>query len=210
MRLAGNEIYNAPHAGIIHYGNDMLIENNIIHNIATETHDVGAIYSGRDWTLKGNVIRYNHIYDVGVAGKRTCEGIYLDDCLCGQQVYGNIVEGCARGVLLGAGQDNIIEDNVFIGCTSGISVDARGRSWARSFFDGSTTWIYDRLKEFDYKNPPLSVRYPELPELDHRVMDWPSGNKIKNNYFAQCTQPLKFHDGVEASDVELSGNIICY
>ena len=210
IRLAGNEICNAPHAGIMYWGNDMLIENNIIHDIATETNDVGAIYCGRDWTFKGNVVRYNHIYDVGISGKKTCEGIYLDDFLCGQQVYGNVVEGCVRGVLIGAGQDNIIEDNVFIECTDGISIDARGRSWAKSYFDGRYTWLHDRLKDHDYQNPPFSVRYPELPEFEHRVMDWPSGNRINNNYFEKCARYLEFFDGVKSDDIEFAGNIISH
>ena len=29
-----------------------------------ETGDVGAIYTGRDWTFRDNVLRYNYMHDI--------------------------------------------------------------------------------------------------------------------------------------------------
>ncbi|MDU3349138.1 right-handed parallel beta-helix repeat-containing protein [Clostridium sp.] len=52
-----NKIYDGPHTGILFSGNDHTIEENEIFDICKETNDIGAIYSGRDWTYRGNIIR---------------------------------------------------------------------------------------------------------------------------------------------------------
>ena len=49
-------------------GNNHLIERTVIHDVVLETFDSGAIYSSdRDWTKRGNVFKYNLIYNVGSA-----------------------------------------------------------------------------------------------------------------------------------------------
>ena len=65
MRAAHNLIHDHPHCAILFSGNDHTIEFNEIHHIALETGDVGAIYSGRDYTFRGNRIRNNFIHHTG-------------------------------------------------------------------------------------------------------------------------------------------------
>ncbi len=43
VTIRNNEIYDAPHSGIILHGNDHLIESNDIHHVCRDTDDVGAI-----------------------------------------------------------------------------------------------------------------------------------------------------------------------
>ena len=57
QRASHNLIHDHPHAAILFNGNDHLIEFNDIHHIALESGDVGAIYTGRDYTYRGNRIR---------------------------------------------------------------------------------------------------------------------------------------------------------
>ena len=61
-----NRMYNAPHAAIIFYGNDHLIEGNEIFNVLTETTDAGAIYTGRRWSARGNKILNNILKVLGL------------------------------------------------------------------------------------------------------------------------------------------------
>ena len=61
-------------------GNEHVIEFNEIHHVCMETGDVGAIYTGRDWTYRGNVVRHNCIHHTGGVGMGSM-GIYLDDCV---------------------------------------------------------------------------------------------------------------------------------
>ena len=61
-----NEIYNAPHQGILVGGNDQLITHNVFHDLLLESFDSGAIYkSDRDWTARGLVVSSNFFYNLG-------------------------------------------------------------------------------------------------------------------------------------------------
>ena len=60
--LSHNYIHDAPNAAVFFSGNDHLLEYNEVRNIAQETGDVGAFYAGRDWTMRGHVIRYNYFH----------------------------------------------------------------------------------------------------------------------------------------------------
>lgn len=68
QRAVHNLIHDHPHCPILYSGNDHRIEWNEIHHVALETGDVGAVYSGRDWTFRGNAIRYNFIHHTGGVG----------------------------------------------------------------------------------------------------------------------------------------------
>ena len=78
QRASHNLIHDHPHCAILFTGNDHLIEFNEIHHIALETGDnAGAIYSGRDYTFRGNRIRYTFVHDTGGVGMGRM-GIYMD------------------------------------------------------------------------------------------------------------------------------------
>ena len=44
---------------------------------------MSVFYLGRDWTMRGNVIRYNFIHHASGPGLFGAGVIYLDDCACG-------------------------------------------------------------------------------------------------------------------------------
>ena len=67
-RVSHNLIHDAPHSAIVFGGNDHVIEYNEIHNVCFESHDCGAIYAGRSWTLRGHRIRYNYRRHPGAVG----------------------------------------------------------------------------------------------------------------------------------------------
>ena len=60
----GNHFASIPHQSIRVYGNDHTIEGNLFTDSLFETADSGVIYSGRDWTILGNVVRGNNITGV--------------------------------------------------------------------------------------------------------------------------------------------------
>ena len=111
VTVSHNEIAYAPHFATNggFYGN--IVEYNYIHHVMLEASDGGAIYTGRSHTARNNLFRYNILADL----PDTAFGIYLDDGISGQSVYGNIFynTGCV-GLLMSGGRDNYICDNVFI------------------------------------------------------------------------------------------------
>lgn len=184
--VAHNRIHDAPHTGIIFWANDCVMEYNEIYNLCQETDDAGAFYIGRDLSMRGNVIRYNLIRDIGhltiPKGKGLCgtTAIYLDDLACGSTVYGNVIVNVYRGVLIGSGSDNIVENNLWVNCSkAAVEEDARGLSWAKAYFDGRDPTLFNRLKAVNYRQPPYSTHYPALAKDDNPAM--PKGNRIERN-----------------------------
>lgn len=109
------------------------------------------------------------------------QAIYLDDWTSGVTVYGNICEGARRGVLVGGGRDNLIENNLFIDCGHAVHLDERGKGWAAYYFDGSTTTLFDRLEAVNATGPVYTARYPELATLLEDDPVSAKGNVVARN-----------------------------
>ena len=173
-----NFIHDAPHQAIAFSGNEHLIEFNRIERVCLESNDAGAIYSGRDWTWRGTVIRYNLFRDITGFENRGCMGVYLDDMLCGTIVFGNIFVRVTRAAFIGGGRDNIVENNIFVDCVPAVHVDARAMGWASYHVD---TTMKERLMAVPYKQPPWSERYPQLVNILDDEPAAPKGNIVRRN-----------------------------
>jgi hypothetical protein len=164
IRAAHNLIYDHPHCGILVSGNEHAIEFNDIHHVCLETGDVGAIYMGRDYTYRGNLIRYNYVHDTGGVGMGSM-GVYMDDCVSGTTIYGNLFKNVQRAVFLGGGRDFHVENNVFVDCRPAIQLDARGLDKTPVWHDMVYGYMRQRLAAMEPDQPPYSTRYPELTDL---------------------------------------------
>ena len=165
-RITNNLIHDAPHMALGLSGNEHVIELNEIHTVCMDTDDAGAFYMGRDWTWRGNLIRYNYFHHIGkFSGNIGVQSIYLDDWSSGTTVFGNVCYRGGRGILVGGGRNNTVENNVFIDCKPAVHVDSRGLGWAKYYFDNTDNTLVDRLNKMPYKDPPWSTRYPELLTL---------------------------------------------
>jgi hypothetical protein len=164
LSVIHNLIHDHPHTAILFEGNDHVIEYNEIHHVALDTGDTGAIYTGRDWSFRGNKIRYNYLHDV-VGFENYGKGIYMDDCSSGAEIVGNVFQNMKRAIQLGGGRDHRVENNQFIDCETGIDVDGRG-------VDHSPIWQAGQKVMRDQWNAlPADTRrlytqrYPELNSL---------------------------------------------
>ena len=121
-----NEFCNSPHEAITYGGNNHRIAYNRIGRVCLTSSDAGAIYAGRSWTSYGNEILYNCIYDLGSGDYTPC-GIYMDDALSGQKIYGNLLVNIPGFALhLGGGRDLDVRNNIIIsGGQRGVSYDQR-------------------------------------------------------------------------------------
>ncbi|MHC4798401.1 MAG: right-handed parallel beta-helix repeat-containing protein, partial [Planctomycetota bacterium] len=164
IRVSNNLIHDHPHCAVLFGGNEHVIELNEIHHVCLETGDVGAIYTGRDYTFRGNVIRHNFIHHTGGVGMGSM-GIYMDDCVSGTQIYGNVLWKLHRAVFLGGGRDFKVENNIFIDCDPAIDVDGRGLSKSPVWNNMIYKTMKERLERMNWKQPPYSTRYPELADL---------------------------------------------
>lgn len=179
LRASHNLIHDHPHCAILFWGNDHLIEFNEIHHIALETGDVGAIYSGRDYTFRGNVIRYNYIHHTGGVGMGSM-GVYMDDCVSGTEVLGNIFYKVHWAMFIGGGRDHRVENNLFVDCDPAVRMDGRGLDKSPVWHGMVNDTMRQRLKEVPWTL--YQQHYPELKSLA-RFYGLPGGPAMSSDSF---------------------------
>ncbi len=201
-RVAHNHIHDAPHHAINFSGNEHIIEFNEIHDVLKETDDAGAIYSGRDWTFRGNVIKHNYIHHIKGPGGWAL-GVYFDDNYSSALVYGNVFYKAGVAVHIGGGRDCIVENNIFVESQESVNIGVRDRKWLRH--PGHR--MYEKLEEVNYDKPPYSTKYPKLAAiLDDGDPGFPAGNVIVRNVSYggrwMCIRGLDFEN------MEVKSNLI--
>ncbi|MBN2291654.1 MAG: right-handed parallel beta-helix repeat-containing protein [Pirellulales bacterium] len=177
-RTANNLIHSAPHIAIIFGGNDHTIELNEIHHVCLESNDAGAIYAGRDWTMRGTVIRNNFMHHVTGFRNHGCVGVYLDDMFSGTEISGNVFYKVTRAAFIGGGRDVTIKNNIFVDCNPALHIDSRALGWAA---DCANTTMKERLATMPYKDALWTKRYPRLVNILDDEPAAPKGNLIENN-----------------------------
>ena len=206
-KISHNLIHDTPHEALYFCGNDHIIEYNEIHSVTKETGDSGAIHTGRDWTWRGTVLRYNYIHHLTGPGLHGVMGIYLDDFMSGTTIYGNIFLKAGRAAFIGGGRDNLVKNNIFIECKPSVHIDARGTSWASYYLDGNYPVLFEKMDAMSYDRPPYSDRYPELLSLYEDDPAIPKNNKITSN-ISFGGQWLELHDHITVDSLDLERNYI--
>jgi hypothetical protein len=194
QRASHNRIQEHPHCAILFWGNDHLIEFNDVHHVALETGDVGAIYAGRDYTFRGNRIRSNFIHETGGVGMGSV-GVYMDDCLSGTEISGNLFWKAHWAILIGGGRDHQVLDNWFIDCDPAVRLDGRG-------LDATPVWrsMVDETMRARLADVPAELyrrRYPAMRALD-AYYGPPGGPAITGGAF----------QGVPPGGLILSSNVV--
>ncbi len=193
IRAEHNLIHDAPHAAILFRGNEHTIQKNEIHNVCQEADDAGAIYTGRDWTYRGNVLNHNYIHHVGgIDGNIGVFGIYLDDAMSSVEAQGNVFYKVWRAFHIGGGRDHQIVNNVIIEGKESINYDDRAYRrdpWFAGSMDEEHGTLFVRLRNIPYQQEPWASRYPQLVDILDGDPGIPTGSLIKNNVIYQ-TEPM--------------------
>jgi parallel beta-helix repeat protein len=154
-RVAHNLIHDAPHQAIAYDGNDHTIEYNEIHDVVLESSDAGVLYTGRDWTFRGNVVRHNFFHHIPYRPGFGAKVVYLDDCASSTDIIGNVFYKARECAFIGGGRDNAVENNIFIDCEKPVHLDTRGLTWEYFRPDGP---MYESLRAVPFDKPPWSTR----------------------------------------------------
>lgn len=189
-----NEIYNSPHEAITYSGNNHVIEYNVIHDVCLLSDDAGAIYSGRRWDWYGTVIRYNCIYDLGADG-HTPDGIYMDDALSGQTIYGNLLINVPKiGIHLGGGRDLEVHNNIIINSNDRpISYDQRAidgvfGGWFTISLPTGTIWT--NLYASPWQTEIWKKAYPQTARLKNDFSNTDDPDFAPNPSYSSVTGNL--------------------
>ncbi len=183
-RIAHNLVHDGPHMALSAGGNDHVVEFNEIHNVVEESGDAGAYYVGRDWTQRGNILRYNYWHQIlgstGYGGMT----IYLDDQHCGHTIHGNLFERCMQAVFIGGGDDNAVTNNVFLDCWKAAHLDNRGMGWQKAATDDPKATLRSGLRAVPYTNELWRGRYPTLVTILEDDPGVPKRNVFSRNISA--------------------------
>ena len=122
-RIRHNLIYDAPHMAVALKGNDNLFEYNVVSNVVNCSDDAGALYKGKDPSMRGNVIRWNLWSDIGSARGHGTAAIYFDDGDGGELVEGNVFvragypgRAAFGSIFSHGGHSNVVRNCVFVHC----------------------------------------------------------------------------------------------
>jgi hypothetical protein len=203
-KIIHNLIHDAPHMAVMFSGNDHVIERNEIHDVCLESNDAGAIYAGRDWTMRGTVIRHNYLHDITGFRNKGCVGVYLDDMFCGTEIYGNVFYKVTRAAFIGGGRDCLVENNIFVDCKPALHIDARAMNWASYHVDTTMT---ERLKAMPYKSELWRKRYPKLVNILEDEPAAPKGNIVRRN-ICSGGRWLDLRSGADKKMVNLEDNLL--
>lgn len=195
-RVSNNLMHDSAHMAIGFGGNENIIEYNEIYNVCTIADDSSSIYSGRDYTICGNKIRYNYFHDISSEADTQHIGtfaMYCDDNLGGTEIYGNVMERCQSALLLHGGHDIVFKNNLVIDATnrSRYSLMFHCYGYWETLVEGGlhnitgTHWI--NLKKVPYESEIWKEKYPHIleylswdPETEQR---FPHYCTIENNFF---------------------------
>jgi hypothetical protein len=182
-----NRIHDAEHCAMSWKGNDHVIEYNEIFDVVRTATDMGAIYTGRDVTCLGIVIRYNYFHHIGNnnSGHGT-QAIFLDDGTQGHHIYGNVFfkAGSNAAVKYHGGVRNTMENNIIIGQPPSAALTIHGNHYPASVRSNKTHM--DRLKSVDPMSDPWRKRWPWLATVTEDGVPT-SSNKTINNLVVNAT-----------------------
>jgi hypothetical protein len=207
--VRNNRIAEAPAAAIMFSGNNHLIERNQIDRVASQTADVGAIYTGRSWAGRGTIIQHNLISNLGADPPLTnpdgVQGIYLDDYAAGVTVQGNIlVRAGDRGIFVNSGPDNQIIGNIIAGSRWGAYIQLR--DW-----EPLPESILEELRQFKADQPPYATQYPALrgwQDLSAEQARIPRNTLIRQNVLIGLGEPIFLAARIPSGSVIQRENLI--
>lgn len=216
-KVSHNEIFDSPSTAILYIGNEHIIEYNYIHHVVKKSSDAGAIYSGRNLSFFGNIIRYNAIMDIG-SEHFTPNGIYFDDCLAGQTAYGNLLVNIpGNGFLIGGGRENKIFDNTIINSKNPIHYDSRAYDglnggWYKKNVETPNSRQWNLLKDAQklYENwlkDPESIKIMNKSEADYSKIKKMLGFNNKLEPDSAATPNSRVYNNIVVSKNKFLGSI---
>lgn len=215
-RVSRSEIHDAPHPGILIFGNDHVVEYNNIYDVCKTFSDLGAIYMnlGAAPQERGSVIRRNYFHHIG-EGKAGVQGVYPDNFTMGIKIEENIFYRMGNSAILNNGGAHIgTRHNLFIDAKVPYEYadlylgDAPEKQIPKNYM-GPWHALFDRFN--DFVGMPHLTKYPELADFFTENRYYPDTNTFEGNVVynptktrSSLTNANGAHDNLNL--VQYSGN----
>ncbi len=165
------------HQAISFLGNDHIIEYCRFENICYDADDMGAIYTGRDPSSRGTVIRYNYFKNILPKSPQTSMcGVYIDDGSGGIIVHDNVFYktgnpghyGVFGAVYVNIGFDNRIFNNTFIDCKTAVGHNPpTEKDWLKML--NGPLFKFRMYEDVDVRSEIYGKKYPELEQYENNT-----------------------------------------
>jgi hypothetical protein len=204
---------DAPHLAIECAGNDHLIEGCEFRSVVTYVDDMGAVYlnNGEDPLQRGHRVSRNLFRDIGSV-RAVASAVYLDRASSGVTVSENLffrIKGdrgsIVRAVHCNAGDDVLIERNLFVDCDTAIEIDFYLLSWGAYDLPAMRAGRSRALEKLG-AGAPHAERYAALSRLTPEPISPSSINVRRNRMILSPKARGVVVVNDEASSVVLTGN----
>lgn len=206
IQVRNNKIHDMPHAALIIYGPEHVIEYNEIYDAVKEFHDMDAIYLNvyqYPWE-RGVTIKNNYIHDLGkqtfTERQMNVAGIRTDNQGNGLNVIGNVFYNigydnanqirsvCAEGI------DNVVKNNIFIDTSE--TYDGPDTYKSDAVWDLTKDSVAAICEQWKIFSPKYSEKYPEVAAFfEHHPAAYAGGNSFLNNLIVNIAIPLSMLNG---------------
>jgi hypothetical protein len=199
-----NVIHDAPHAAILFYSSSQqLVQYNEIYRVLNFSSDCGAIYAWSDCGSYGNLIQYNFLHDLSsnLAGYGV-HAIYLDGCLSGPTVFGNVIDNVASGAILhNGGHDVSINNNIVVNSDAALLTYSVCVSPGAVSCDGGSSDFLQQLQALNYQEDPWASTYPACAAIpDDCATITAPGSIWLTPYGSTFTDNVSFNNAAFYSD----------
>lgn len=190
-------LHDCPGQAILMHGNDHIIELNEMDRVVTEMSDQAAIYSGRDPSEAGTMIRHNFFHHLSSnhPGGHGVQGIFFDD-------YGTYTAHVVGNVFYKAGSTGVIKffrggespivNNIVVDCPRLLQDQSCDHDAFLKFMHEDELGSKRVRKAVDIMKPPYSDKYPVLVKLykNERKLSHPmERNYVVNGDLSQFVDP---------------------
>nr|WP_306812781.1 Ig-like domain-containing protein [Paenibacillus soyae] len=211
-RVSRSEIHDAPHPGILIFGNDHVVEYNNIYDVCKTFSDLGAIYMnlGANPQERGSVIRRNYFHHIG-EGKEGVQGVYPDNFTMGITIEENIFYRMGNSAILNNGGAHVrTRNNLFIDAKVPYEFadlylgDAPEKQIPKNYM-GPWQALFERYNNF--ADMPHLAKYPELADFFTENRYYPDTNTLEGNVIYNPTKP---RSGTNANGARDNLNLVQY
>ncbi len=202
-----NRFHDLPGAAVRFDGNDHLFASNVIERCVLEADDWGGIENYGSPFYRGSKIVHNVFRNIGGVSKwNYCGqcGVRFDDAISGMYVYGNRFDnasrGCFGGVQVHGGKGNVIENNLFTGCNTALSVT----TWSRENWLNKWNLAYEREKDV----MPLSETWRKAyGDAVLKLKDEPARETMRRNVIVGGEGLVRYNGPSDRVEVVQDGNV---
>lgn len=205
-RIEQNLFHDAGASAVLMAGNDIRFAGNELTRLLAGVDDIGAVYAGRDWTARGNVIEENFFHDIHADPGLQDKGVLLDDMASGFAIRRNLFLRVDQPVFIGGGRDNAVTGNLFVDSSPAIHVDSRLQTWQGRLLTDPASDFLAAFRAMPVDSPLWRRRYPGLSGLLSDEPALAKNNVLTGNTFVQ-SEPFDFSDGGQRAPQIIADNV---